>query len=143
MRMQVLQICLLAGAGANGRVFYMASALMCALSLRSAAITCLSSAGACRQHRHYRIAPAAFRVLAATGASRPYQQKVNLDEAKAKVADLQRETSKANDGKIDPKDPASKARVCNTTSSVHDHDAVCTCKDMCCYGAACGLLCVL
>lgn len=68
------------------------------------------------------LAPAAFRAHAAAEASQPYTQTVKLDKGKAKTAQLQSETFKANDGHVDPKDPASKARVRLTTSvmlSVH------------------------
>ena len=45
------------------------------------------------------------------GANQAYPQTVNLDTAKAKAADLQSQTSKAQGGNINPTDPASKARV--------------------------------
>ena len=46
-----------------------------------------------------------------SGANQSYPQAVNLDTAKAKAAELQSETSKAQGGNINPADPASKARV--------------------------------
>ena len=46
-----------------------------------------------------------------SGANQAYPQTVNLDTAKAKAADMQSQTSKAQGGNINPTDPASKARV--------------------------------
>lgn len=46
-----------------------------------------------------------------SGANQSYPQTVSLDAAKAKAADMQSNTSKAQDGNINPSDPASKARV--------------------------------
>ena len=50
-----------------------------------------------------------------SGANQSYPQTVNLDTAKAKAAQLQSETSRAQGGNINPTDPASKARVCHLT----------------------------
>jgi hypothetical protein len=50
-----------------------------------------------------------------SGANQSYPQTVNLDTAKAKAAQLQSETSKAQGGNINPTDPASKARVRHLT----------------------------
>ncbi len=50
-----------------------------------------------------------------SGANQSYPQTVNLDTAKAKAAQLQSETSKAQGGNVNPTDPASKARVRHLT----------------------------
>lgn len=92
---------------------------------RSAAASCLKASNGWQQQRQMRLAPAAFRVHAAAEASQPYPQTVNLDKGKAKTAQLQSETSKANDGHVDPKDPASKARVRLTISVM-----LCVCMHM-------------
>ncbi len=57
-------------------------------------------------------------------ASQNYPQTVNLDEAKARPAELQSETSKAQGGNINPNDPASKARVCLPSSVCKMHACV-------------------
>lgn len=46
-----------------------------------------------------------------SGANQSYPQSVSLDTAKAKAADMQSQTSKAQGGDINSSDPASKARV--------------------------------
>lgn len=96
----------------------MASILRSIALSRSAAAHCIKASNGWQQQRRLRLAPAPFRVQLAAEASQPYPQTVNLDKGKAKTAQLQSETSKANDGHVDPKEPASKARVCVTTSVI-------------------------
>ena len=62
---------------------------------------------------------------AMSGANQAYPQTVNLDTAKAKAADMQSQTSKAQGGNINPTDPASKARVrlCGALAVPHGQHA--------------------
>lgn len=55
-----------------------------------------------------------------SGANQSYPQSVSLDTAKAKAADMQSQTSKAQGGNINPSDPASKARVMLWQLALHE-----------------------
>ncbi|KAA6429989.1 MAG: hypothetical protein FRX49_00420 [Trebouxia sp. A1-2] len=107
----------------------MASILRSIALSRSAAAHCIKASNGWQQQRRLRLAPAPFRVQLAAEASQPYPQTVNLDKGKAKTAQLQSETSKANDGHVDPKEPASKARSAASQSQhvvnmLTEHDPV-------------------
>jgi len=64
---------------------------------------------------HFRLINLYPEASTMSGANQSYPQTVNLDTAKAKAAQLQSETSKAQGGNINPTDPASKARVRHLT----------------------------